>query len=181
MITYPYIFFKLRLQQKLPQQKQIDYYRGQDRKKNDGLFFAGSAVLIQFKPTNDLQTKTQRMQSATMDIEFLTYSENVHSDDKRIYKDDPTDHMALVDAVYKALTGYSAKLSDLQALSNLKGTTGDAYIFNSLNRVGFSPDHGSKDYMLTGQTFRCKIWDVSARPEFVSVSPEMLLNKTILV
>lgn len=151
----------------------IQCYLGEPAQDGEGnLLYTTPAVFIKFSPVRTqsrlIAFGLPSIQYGEMEVTVILIDDCVYDDDRRIL-DTGLNHLAKAEAIYLALQNFSPLLSDLPGNSALLGTQEDAVIFNEMERVGITPDHGISNLLRTEQTFRCVANDLSALPGYIEI------------
>ncbi len=170
MNKYAYKLIKKRLQDKVPDLDVITWDMSQGTEGVKGEVRARNNVYIKFMPT-DTSSLGNGIQEGKVIFQVRLLTECLWDDDKRIddEEEDAFDHMDLVTEIHKALSGYSAKMSDLPAFVSLKDTENDLTVCNTMDRVNISPDNAMSSLMTTTQSFTSLMKDFSGNKKYTKV------------
>lgn len=157
-----FLLLKQRLNSKIPAIKEVTR-----RSEGKGHMKISPAVHIVFLPT-EMASLGNGIQEGVVEFEVILKSDNLADDDKR-YTQSPPDHDAYVDLIHQHLSGYSGWLSDLEGFEDLKGTTEDLKIFNTVDRIRVDPDRDVRAIRRTVQTFRCYVKDYTGNKKWQKV------------
>jgi len=161
MYTYSFLAIKNRIES-IAQIKNCDWYLGQDRTSDKSAMVRNAPVVyIEFSAA-EMSQGGLGVQYAETSMTIRLITSNVHDDAKRIYKGSANDHMVIFDHVYKVLSGYSARLSDIPSL----GIDDDYTLFNSLVRKQIVPPHSLTSLMMSQQRFEGLFYDFSSLKKF---------------
>ena len=175
MFGYQHEIIKLRLQTNVPELRSLEWYTGQDSTSDKNAAIKATPNLtLTFTTIGDLRTLSgSSIQSAITEVEVMLMTECLLDGDKRIKKDQPTDHLRIFDKIHKYLQGFSAKISYLPEFVGLKGTLGDQRMFNSLTRVGITPPHTPRKAMMKSiLKYRAVFYDHAAATLYTTVTPK---------
>lgn len=180
MYTYPYQIIKKRLTAQVAQLKLVDWYLDQYNKKDKAtMMHIEPAAFIEFRPITTQQLSYGHQMAETEIVVHLVTT-NMFDNDKRVKKGTARDHAQLVDEIYKALSGFSAKLSYLDEFSDLANTANDKTIFNSMVRDGLPvTPHAIRGLQITLQIFTTLVFDHAAVKPTTSVNPELNITPTV--
>jgi hypothetical protein len=149
MFTYPYQIIKRKLLTDVTELRELEWFTDQDSVKDENASLrAAPGVYIQFLPADITTFSGQKIQSTMTEFDAILLTETLLDDDKRIKKDNPQDHMILLDKIHRSLQGFSALISYLPEFSSLFGTKGDQRAFNSLSRISITPPHVPRKAMM---------------------------------
>ncbi len=168
MFTYSFEALKARLSSKVPELREIDWYMNQDDTKDKNAALRVSpALYLEFNPVTT-QDLGRNIQQAECEFNLILLTDCVFdTGSKRLKKDNAKDHMQIFDNVYKAMTGYSAKLSVIPAFAALLNTSDDQRLFNSISRIAITPPHNPRKALMKSiQRFKCMMWDHAALPQY---------------
>lgn len=174
MYKYIYLLLKQRLLAKIPELKDVDWYRGQDIKTNKGILKALPGAYIFFYPT-DMTSLPNGIQQGIISFYVMLITDTSYDDDRRI--DDPItiSHLDLMTKIHTTLSGESAWLSDLPAFTALKGTDNDLKVYNSVDRTNIAHNHDIRVPMITKQDFKCLAKDASGNKQWTKTVKELEL------
>lgn len=158
-----FLLLKQRLNSKIPAIKEVTR-----RSEGKGHMKISPAVHIAFLPT-EMASLGNGIQEGVIEFEVILKSDNLADDDKR-YTQSPPDHDAYVDLIHQHLSGYSGWFSDLEGFEDLKGTTEDLKIFNTVDRIRVDPDRDVRVIRRTVQTFRCYVKDYTGNKKWQKVA-----------
>jgi hypothetical protein len=180
MYTYPYQILKKRLTAQVAELKLVDWYLDQYNKKDKAtLMLIEPAVFIEFRPITTQQLSFGHQMAETEIIVHLVTT-NMFDNDKRVKKSVARDHAQLVDDIYKALSGFSAKLSYLDEFAALANTPNDKTIFNSITRDGLPvTPHAIRGLQITLQLFTTLVFDHADVKTTTSADPELNITPAV--
>lgn len=157
--------------------KQVDWYTGQFDQNGDQAQIVDCAAFIEFDPIDMLQ-KGGRVQEATVVFTVYLVNHVLIEGDAR-YTDPTINHLGLMNDIYKKLTHYSARLSELPAFASVAGTEQDIVVVNSLVRTNITTIQELSNLLVTQQVFQGTWIDQSAHPDLQSVTANLLLNPSL--
>ncbi|MDQ3073271.1 MAG: hypothetical protein M3Q97_08430 [Bacteroidota bacterium] len=175
MLKYPFLAIKKRLQDKVPDLLEVEWYVSQYLQNNEIHLITTPCAYIQFErlPTDQHQ---DGIQSAEMKVRIHCVSEALFSDSQRI-TDEVINHTGLADQIHIALNGWEAMLSDLPGQAALKGTDQDVVLVNRMVRSELLPDHSLSNLIATVQTYEAMAFDYSARPAWIEKVANLKIPK----
>ena len=177
MYTYPYQILKKRLTTQVTQLKLVDWFLDQYNKKDKAVMLhTEPAAFIEVRPiTTEQLSYGHQMAETEIVVHLVTTS--MFDNDKRVKKGNARDHAQLVDDIYKALSGFSAKLSYLDEFAALKDTANDRTIFNSMMRDGIPvTPHAIRGLQITLQLFTTLVFDHAAVKTLAPAAPSLIIN-----
>jgi len=168
MFSKTYLALAKRLRTNIPALKEVAWYQEQGETVNEGQVTTSPGAYIRFEPveTKDLQ---QGIQWAFAEFDIIVLSINTHEDDKRAGQDDAVDHFLILDEVYKAMIGFSPRLSFIQVVDPGEN---DFVLFNSVTRTEIEPEHELRSMMKTTITFKTMIKDLTAATVYTPIVPD---------
>jgi hypothetical protein len=101
----------------------------------------------------------------------MLLTECLFDDDKRIKKDNPQDHMMILDKIFRSLQGFSALISYLPEFAALEATKDDQRSFNSISRIAIIPPHVPRAAMMKSvQRFKGRFYDHGAAKLYTTIA-----------
>lgn len=158
-----YLLLKKRLEE-IAELNEVSWYSGQDEQTGDQSLLVDKAAYLEFAPIN-WRMLGQQIQRATIDFEVHLVQALVEDGDGLMQ----SDHLDLINAIYKKLQGWEASLSYLQAgLSDLK-------IINCIDRLELHPQQQLSNIWRSSQRFQAEVIDYNARKDYQEVSAQLNL------
>lgn len=187
MLNYIYIILQNRLKGLVdgegnPLILEVDRYVGQDMMGIDETqpMLQLPAAYIGFGSI----TKTnlgQDLEQWSVPLSVRIYSWMLESGDNR-FVSEALRHDQRVQAVNKALSGWSAKLSQVPTLEALEGTADDFTIINTLSGLGQTPieDSAHIELACTLLSYRFITYDLNLVPKYTDLLPDISIIVSVL-
>lgn len=153
----------------------IDYDLQQYRQQGDDVVRATPALYIGFKDIDWSQLPND-VQSSVIDFTVTLVSSTRYGDDRDITDTTYIDHLTIENAVYKHLQNLRIILHHLPAFVAVKDTDDDLVLMESIVRVGTSTHQYMDNLMITTATFRSKVYDYSATPQWQTILATLELD-----
>lgn len=183
MYTYPNNILKKLATDSIPELKDVDFYLEQDSSTDkNSLQLASPGLYFEYALVGSMRMHGNNIQSGIVNITLHLVTVAAIANGKRMKKDQPTDHMAIFDKVYRTFNGFSSKLSFLPEFVALLDTDQDERVMNSLCRTGMSlPQKFKTALMKSTQTFQCVIYDHASGKQYTSPQPNIDVQGIISV
>lgn len=158
-----------------------DWYLGQyieaEMEGGGERLFDTPCVLVEFSPIA-WKTLGNNRQQATVTVQLHVVTESHDTDHQRITNAVPG-HLALEGAVYRAVQGWSGRLSYVPGHEATEDTANDACILNTMVRIGTTPDHSLSRHIVTVLTFQTLVVDNTANMPMAEAAATWIVNTNI--
>lgn len=153
----------------------IDYDLRQYMQRGDDVVRATPALYIGFKNI-DWDQLPNNVQTSVIDFTVTLVSSTRYGDDRDITDTDYIDHLAIENAVYKHLQNHRVILHHLPGFAAVENTEDDLVLMESIVRVGTSTHQYIDNLMTTTATYRSKVYDYTATPEWQKILATLELD-----
>lgn len=144
-----------RLQEKVPEIKNIDWFANQyEPSEEEDFVWITPAVFLEFAPVTWQTTGDTAIQQTLMTLTVHTVTDN-----NLVTKDrfTATQHLTIQRKVHAALHEFSCLLSYIQPTVT---NSDDHILLNELTRITSEPDHTLNVFITTKQTYTAQVFDL---------------------
>jgi hypothetical protein len=159
--------------------KHCDLYLRQYEQLQDDVVFVTPSVYIRFLPI-EWQTIAHDRQTAELNFEIHLVTETAYGDSRDLTDTQFINHIAYETQLFAILHNYRFALSMLPAFAHLKNTPQDSIVLESISRTRTVPHDQLSNLNVSVQSFRTKIYDYAAVPQFQSVLAALNLQVNIV-
>lgn len=187
MLNYIYIVLQNHLKSLLDSEGQpliaeVDRYVGQDLMGIDDTqpMLSLPAVYIGFGAVTKSNVGPN-LEQWSVPLSLRVYSWMLEAGDGRFVAE-AMRHDQRVQAINKAISGWSARLSQVPTLEELENTAGDATLINTITALGQTPidDPAHIELACTLLTYRFVTYDLALLPQYSDLLPDVKVIMSVL-
>lgn len=180
MLREMYMALKAHLETNIPALQYIDWHLNQFIQDGGDHILVAPGLYIRFNPTS-WTTKPDKLQMATLEVEFHHISETAYGDERDMLDTSYINHLGTEEMIHKMLMNKRFLLSDVPGFGNLKDTTLDKVLMESMVRVQSQHHSEISNIIQTSQTYQCTVFDYSATPAWKKVMAQLDCEMTLEV